>query len=160
MVIDEPTLMNALQDIAIKYRLERERTKSVTRTIAKAKQEAILEVIDIVNGMEKMPTVLVQRDQEARSGAAVVIDANPWRYFYETWNNAVVRVRRKSAAWRYHKGDYHYEIDDADQRRFEFWDSWVKFENRTLHEITEAEAIDIIGGKRPWEETQRDHPSN
>ena len=72
MVIDEPTLTNALQDLAIKYRLERERTKSVTRTIAKAKQEAILEVIDIVNGMEKMPTVIVQRDQEAKNGSAGV----------------------------------------------------------------------------------------
>ena len=66
MVIDEPTLMNALQDLAIKYRLERERTKSVTRTIAKAKQEAILEVIDIVNGMEKMPVYLADRTATKR----------------------------------------------------------------------------------------------
>ena len=66
MVIDEPTLMNALQDLAIKYRLERERTKSIYRTIAKAKQEAILEVIDIVNGMEKMPVYLVDRSATQR----------------------------------------------------------------------------------------------
>lgn len=66
MVIDEPTLMNALQALVTKYGDERdERDARWSRwSIAKAKQEAILEVIDIVNGMEKMPVYIVQRDNQ------------------------------------------------------------------------------------------------
>lgn len=53
MLIDAETLANALQALVTKYRNERERTKSVARTIATAKQDAVLEVLDLVAGMEK-----------------------------------------------------------------------------------------------------------
>lgn len=56
MVIDAEAIAKALQTLVTKYRNEREHARarkwSVARTIAKAKQEAILEVLDIVAGME------------------------------------------------------------------------------------------------------------
>ena len=82
MLIDKETLENALKELVTKYRDERERTKSVKRTIAKAKQEAILEVLDIVAGME------TAADKSATEAA------NPWRYFRRIDDiNMIRRVR-------------------------------------------------------------------
>ena len=134
-MIDSAKLTKRLLQIADRYATERSQTKSVARTIAKAKQEAIAEAIEAVT-------------QEIVEGKS---DANPWRYFHEPWNHAVVRVRQNATAWRYHAGGYNYAINSPDQMRFDFWDSWVKLQVASISEITEAEAVEILGGK-PWEE--------
>lgn len=149
MVIDEPTLMNTLQDLAIKYRLERERTKSVTRTIAKAKQEAIMEAMKIVNGMEKMPVYVVQRDQEANH------DENPWRYFTTADPGCVVRTKPGEQSRYYLANNDGHESCELD---FEWWNKAAQCGD-IFREITESEAAEILGGKCPWA-TQRDHPSH
>ena len=134
-MIDPEKLAKRLLKIADRYAIERSQTKSVARTIAKAKQEAIAEAIEAVT-------------QEIVEGES----ENPWRYFHEPWNNAVVRVRRNATAWRYHCGGDDYEIDEPDQMRLDFWDSWVRISVATISEITEAEAVAILGGK-PWSDS-------
>lgn len=144
MTIDPQKLVSRLWEIADRYADERANKKSVARTIAKAKQEAILEAI-----------------REVELVANVDEPPNPWRYFHEPWNCAVVRVRRDANAWRYYvDGDQNCEIEDADQCRLEYWDSWIKLSNTSLHELTEAEAVAILGGKRPWDVPQGDHQFN
>ena len=133
-MIDSAKLTKRLLQIADRYATERSQTKSTARAIAKAKQEAIAEAIEAVT-------------QEIVEGNS----KNPWRYFHEPWNHAVVRVRQNATAWRYHAGGYNYAINSPDQMRFDFWDSWVKLQVASISEITEAEAVEILGGK-PWEE--------
>ena len=130
MLIDNETLENALKELVTKYRDERERTKSVKRTIAKAKQEAILEVLDIVAGME------TAADKSATEAA------NPWRYFRRIDDiNMIRRVRQNEVGAVFYL--------DGSRSRGDYL-RWYLERPLTFLEITESEAVEILGGKRPW----------
>ena len=119
-LIDSDKLKNQLLKIADRYAIERSKTNSVTRTIAKAKQEAILEAIETIFKCNSK---------------------NQWRYYQFVGDNNIRRVRDGESDVFGPYGSLNMRTSHP-----------TCFEESSLfQEITEAEAVEILGGK-PWEE--------
>jgi len=125
-MIDPEKLAKRLLKIADRYAIERSQTKSVARTIAKAKQEAIAEAIDAVT-------------QEIVEGKS----KNPWRYFRDNDNKHIRRVRNGEGEVFCPDGKAGYSPEPL---------GWYVQLPDLYPEITEAEAIKILGGK-PWSDS-------
>lgn len=135
MSIDHKQLVQRLSKIADRYAVERSQTKSVARTIAKAKQEAILEAIEAVT----LEIGEVESD-------------NPWRYFTEVDDPEGIRmVRRGCEGTLYHRSG---DVIPAPQP-IEWYEEDAKRPMPFCREVTEAQAAAILGGKKPWEENTK-----